>query len=378
MQMSEDDTEDKFKLEFKYYKRKQPPPDLSHVLQIEDSTKECERLSPCAITKKDEEDARKVGLKLIYLWKIYSVKTHPGLFVIRNPFTSQGQLQWIKRCLREFPCATNKTNLISHGITLSDSTWWQLTRTLAGKELRKKLRWVTLGYHHNWDTKEYSEDARGDVPASLVKLCAVVAKVLGFYEFQSEAAIINYYHQDSTLAPHTDHSEPYTQAPLFSFSFAQSAVFLIGGSTKAAQPTPIYLHSGDVLVMTGESRQAYHAVPRVVLVDDEPWNNIHSDEDDRKNVTDNHERNCLHNCLLFNDSSKEMVSKEEPHYEECKVKESVKSIFKSEEGGVADSKSQRYDIMDDDIKDILNYAKNCRINMNVRQVLPPFTDSLPR
>lgn len=43
-----------------------------------------------------------------------------------------------------------------------------------------------------------------------------------------------------------------------------NAVFLLGGKTKATKPTPMLLKSGDVLIMTGESRRFYHAVPKIV------------------------------------------------------------------------------------------------------------------
>lgn len=55
------------------------------------------------------------------------------------------------------------------------------------------------------------------MPPRLLNLCSVVAKIVGFDSFQCQAAIVNYYHQDSTLAAHTDHSEPFAAAPLFSF-----------------------------------------------------------------------------------------------------------------------------------------------------------------
>lgn len=47
-------------------------------------------------------------------------------------------------------------------------------------------------------------------------MCEFFANVLGFTQFTSEAAIVNYYHMDSTLSGHTDHSEPNLNAPLFS------------------------------------------------------------------------------------------------------------------------------------------------------------------
>ena len=125
-------------------------------------------------------------------------------------------------------------------------------------------RWATLGFHHNWDTKEYNEESRTDFPAELATLSSEVTKVLGWTNFTAEAAIVNYYPTSSTLNPHTDHSEKNLSAPLVSISLGLSAVFLIGGQNLAEPPTPILLRSGDVLVMGGESRMAYHALPKVL------------------------------------------------------------------------------------------------------------------
>ena len=125
-------------------------------------------------------------------------------------------------------------------------------------------RWATLGYHHNWDTKEYSEKSKTDFPTELSALASEVAKVLGWTNYNAEAAIVNYYPTSSTLNPHTDHSEKNLAAPLISISLGLSAVFLIGGPTLAEPPTPILLRSGDVLLMAGESRMAYHALPKVL------------------------------------------------------------------------------------------------------------------
>jgi len=48
------------------------------------------------------------------------------------------------------------------------------------------------------------------------------------------------------------------------FSFSQSAVFLIGGQTKDIKPTALFVHSGDVIVMSQQSRLAYHGVPKIL------------------------------------------------------------------------------------------------------------------
>ncbi len=82
----------------------------------------------------------------------------------------------------------------------------------------------------------------------------MIACLIGFDNFQPEAGIINYYHLNSTLSGHQDHSEENLDAPLISISFGNPGVFLIGGKTKDVKPTAIAIKSGDVLVMSGESR----------------------------------------------------------------------------------------------------------------------------
>lgn len=52
-----------------------------------------------------------------------------------------------------------------------------------------------------------------------------------------------------------------------SFSFGQDCIFLIGGPTKATKPVPLFLHSGDISLMTGPARLSFHAVPRILHAD---------------------------------------------------------------------------------------------------------------
>lgn len=65
----------------------------------------------------------------------------------------------------------------------------------------------------------YSESSKDVFPADLTELCQYVASAIGFKDFNAEAAIVNFYHMDSTLSGHTDHSEDNLEAPLFSFRY---------------------------------------------------------------------------------------------------------------------------------------------------------------
>lgn len=48
------------------------------------------------------------------------------------------------------------------------------------------------------------------------------------------------------------------------FSFGQSSIFLLGGLKREEAPTAMFMHSGDIMVMSGFSRLLHHAVPRVL------------------------------------------------------------------------------------------------------------------
>lgn len=65
--------------------------------------------------------------------------------------------------------------------------------------------------------KVYSEESKNDFPDDLQHLSRFIANLLGYNNFNAEAAIVNFYHMNSTLSGHTDHSEKNLDAPLLSF-----------------------------------------------------------------------------------------------------------------------------------------------------------------
>lgn len=163
-------------------------------------------------------------------WKVYELKNRPGLVFIKNPFTKRGQRYWITRCLRDYPKAPHAVNLNRKYFSQAviDDWWTHLqnakTNATEAEQLRLKngMRWATLGYHHDWDTKVYVEDKRNEFPADLGGLSAFLADALGFGEYSAEAAIVNFYPLGTTLAGHTDHSEKNLNAPLFSYRYLKS------------------------------------------------------------------------------------------------------------------------------------------------------------
>jgi len=253
-----------FKRLFKRYKARQPPPDLNEVIDLRFHRPE----SGIRVVPFPESDVKLgpnasktlelLGLKPIDQWSLATIDSRPGLFVLNDIFRDdQAHLQWMQRCLCDYPQPPNITNLTAH---------YPSEELLAGgtifNRFGEKLRWTTIGKHYDWVTKEYPENGQ-PMPVELHSLGATLAKALEM-TLDPDTMIINYYPDKATLSPHVDRSERVLDRPLISVSFGQSAVYLTGGKSLDDPVDAIFLHSGDVLIMTGEQRLVYHAVPAVI------------------------------------------------------------------------------------------------------------------
>lgn len=232
-----------FKESFKYFKSKSVPPDLSKVVDfdepIDDTVSACfggkkkklnlfsaKQIAIPQIIKSDTTTRPLRGLRAPSTWKVYRLRDRPGLIFIRNPFTEHGQRYWIARCCRDYPRAPHAVNIVNNKSidARAIDDWWAHmqsadTRPDERQRLMTAMRWATLGYHHDWDTKVYSDEKRHEFPLDLAELSRFVAAQLGWADYAAEAAIVNFYPQGTTLAGHTDHSERNLEAPLFSFRY---------------------------------------------------------------------------------------------------------------------------------------------------------------
>lgn len=274
--------EDAFRKLFRFYRQSRPgTADLEGVIDF--SVSHAARgtgpgapkvvksqLNLCSVS---DHDALRAGLQPVSKWQAHGLQGYPGFIFISNPFLPGYQWHWVKQCLKLYSRKPNVCNLDKHMTKEETQDLWEQSKEfLRCKEVNKrrprslleKLRWVTLGYHYNWDSKRYSADHYTPFPSDLAFLSEQVAAACGFQGFQAEAGILNYYRLDSTLGIHVDRSELDHSRPLLSFSFGQSAIFLLGGLKRDEAPTPMFMHSGDIMVMSGFSRLLNHAVPRVL------------------------------------------------------------------------------------------------------------------
>ncbi|MFN3170636.1 MAG: alpha-ketoglutarate-dependent dioxygenase AlkB family protein [Hyphomicrobiales bacterium] len=78
-----------------------------------------------------------------------------------------------------------------------------------------------------------------------------------------EACLINWYDPDAKMGLHQDRDEETFDAPVVSLSLGDDALFKLGGTQRGGKTQSIRLTSGDVLVLGGESRLAFHGVTRI-------------------------------------------------------------------------------------------------------------------
>ena len=83
------------------------------------------------------------------------------------------------------------------------------------------------------------------------------------YPHPPEACLVNYYSEGAKMGLHQDADEDDFSAPVVSISLGDTAVFRFGASKRGGPTRTLKLASGDVLVMGGASRLAYHGIDRV-------------------------------------------------------------------------------------------------------------------
>ena len=78
-----------------------------------------------------------------------------------------------------------------------------------------------------------------------------------------DSMLVNFYREGAKMGLHRDADENAYDAPVVSVSLGDPARFRMGGLARKDPTTSVELASGDVMVMGGPSRLAYHGVDRI-------------------------------------------------------------------------------------------------------------------
>ncbi|HGG06552.1 MAG TPA: alpha-ketoglutarate-dependent dioxygenase AlkB, partial [Aliiroseovarius sp.] len=78
-----------------------------------------------------------------------------------------------------------------------------------------------------------------------------------------ECCLVNFYRDDARMGLHQDRDEADFSEPVVSISLGDDALFRIGGTERGGKTVSHWLRSGDVLVLKGPARLAFHGVDRL-------------------------------------------------------------------------------------------------------------------
>lgn len=99
-------------------------------------------------------------------------------------------------------------------------------------------------------------------PAIPTPILEVWQQVTGLAQ-QPECCLINYYDAEAKMGLHQDRSEANMDWPVVSISLGDEGLYRMGNVTRGGKTESMWLQSGDVVVMGGEARLAYHGVDRI-------------------------------------------------------------------------------------------------------------------
>ncbi len=123
------------------------------------------------------------------------------------------------------------------------------------------LGWVTdkaTGYRYQ-SAHPVTGQPWPQIPAQLI---ALWEKYSGCSE-RPEACLVNFYDAGAKMGLHQDRDEKNFDVPVLSVSLGDSCLFRVGGTKRTDQTVSFRLESGDVVLIGGASRLAFHGVDRI-------------------------------------------------------------------------------------------------------------------
>ncbi|MCW7545533.1 alpha-ketoglutarate-dependent dioxygenase AlkB [Aurantimonas litoralis] len=123
-----------------------------------------------------------------------------------------------------------------------------------------ELGWVTdrSGYRYQ-PTHPVTGTPWPAIPPKLLQIWQDLAA----FDHPPQACLVNFYEDTAKMGLHQDKDETDLSAPVVSVSLGDDCLFRVGETTRGGRTNSIRLHSGDVVVLGGEGRLAYHGVDRI-------------------------------------------------------------------------------------------------------------------
>jgi len=122
-----------------------------------------------------------------------------------------------------------------------------------------RLGWVTDRRGYRYEPRHPGGVAWPPIPESVL---SIWHDLVGAARLP-DCCLVNFYGDGARMGLHQDKDEGDFDWPVLSISLGDEGLFRIGGVEKVGSTDSHWLKSGDVLLLTGASRLAYHGVDRI-------------------------------------------------------------------------------------------------------------------
>jgi alkylated DNA repair protein (DNA oxidative demethylase) len=122
-----------------------------------------------------------------------------------------------------------------------------------------RLGWVTDRRGYRYEPRHPSGVDWPPIPAQVLEIWH---RATGL-ERVPDCCLVNWYGEGARMGLHQDRDEGDFAWPVVSVSLGDEALFRVGGTERGAPTRSAWLRSGDVAVMGGAARLAWHGVDRI-------------------------------------------------------------------------------------------------------------------
>ena len=121
------------------------------------------------------------------------------------------------------------------------------------------LGWVTDRSGYRYQAQHPYGMDWPPIPASVLAIWEAVSGVAR----APDCCLVNFYGEGAKMGMHQDKDEGNFDWPVVSVSLGDEALFRMGSVERGGSTESLWLKSGDVVVMGGDARLAYHGVDKI-------------------------------------------------------------------------------------------------------------------
>lgn len=120
-----------------------------------------------------------------------------------------------------------------------------------------------LGWTSDRRGYRYATGREGREWAPIPPLALDAWRTLAQVDRLPDSCLVNHYREGARMGMHQDRDEADTAWPVLSISLGDPALFRVGGTEAPTPSRSLWLESGDVAIIAGAARLAYHGIDRI-------------------------------------------------------------------------------------------------------------------